>query len=157
MDSTLQDLADAMKYAFDNMDPSATVESLTSLCATSNTTSIKCELFRFNRAMILEASNTLLYTVVETDQFKALLRRYLPDHFTLLPFEYDYKVDGKDADIVRDDILVYARFSLPTHYHNSEPCWERATDCVPCPACGGRMEPGEYAGLGCSRACAYRR
>lgn len=159
MDSTHHDeeLTYAMKYTIENMNPSVTVEKLTELCSSSTITSTTCELFRFDRYTHVENTTTLLYTIINTEDYVYWLKRYLSDYFTLLPYDYDYKVLNQEADIVRDDIVVYARFSLPTHYHNKDPCWDEERDCIPCRICGGRMEPGAYSGLGCSRSCAYGR
>lgn len=151
------DMDYTLKYVLDIMDPDATVEKMITLCEVYQQPSIDIELFRFNRYTEVEGTSTLLYTVINTEEFQLLLKQYLSDYFTLLPYEFDYIVAEPDADVVRDDIIIPARFSLPTHYHSTDPCWENERDCIPCPACGGRMEPGAYSGLGCSRACAYRR
>lgn len=54
-----------------------------------------------------------------------------------------------------DDGACWHKDCKPHHYHgHDQPCWDAET-CHPCPSCGGRMEPGVYQGLGCSRSCAY--
>lgn len=144
-----------MKYTTSNMDPTIIVQKMTDICTTSNIPSINCELFRFDRTATIEKSTTLLYTVINTEEYIDWLKRHLLDYFTLLPYEYDCEI--LRTGVVRDYIVVSATFSLPTHYHNSEPCWENERDCIPCRVCGGRMELGEFGGRGCSRSCAYGR
>jgi hypothetical protein len=152
-----QDMDYTIKYVLDIIDPDATVEKMTTLCEVYQQPSIDIELFRFYRYTQIDTTGTLLYTIINTEEFQTWLKMHLSDYFTLLPYDFDYIVGGSEEDIIRDDILVCGRFSLPTHYHNGEPCWEEERDCIPCHRCGGRMEPGVYSGLGCSRSCAYSR